>query len=406
MSETTGVVYICTGKYQDLLGNSLNSLRKTNPHAAFHVLCDRPLSVPYTWIPSLTGKASRHIKTRLPHHTPFQLNLFVDTDTAFGEPMDIGGLLGDADLAMGLDADPKLERGAKVFLRYPGFTSPEEVEETLQTCGPDFPFYNSGVIIWRQTEKVREFFDAWHSEWLKNQRADQLALARAIKKSDIRIRTLGRRYNFPVLSPDLVHDKAIYHLIFKERIAREVGLWDPNFEGLMDPLLSGILSDGPRAENLYLYMGQGIFSDPTSSTLVVCPDRDQHFWRYCSRGNCRFVVDSDSSDIEISADTLAHGFSSKVGTWMGGGTIPEKIDRPFDYVIVNGPKGYDANCPGREIPVAWAQKLARKAVFVFDYNRNWEKRVCERYLGEADFVLPSVGRGDAELAVFFREALS
>jgi hypothetical protein len=401
MNRPSGVLYICTGPYQDMLKNSLNSLERTNPNLDFHVLSDRPLSVPYTWVPSFTGKSSRRIKTGLFEVTPFELTLFVDTDTVFGEAIDIADLLGDADLAMGLDADPLLGKGARTFLNYQGFTSPEEAEETLNLCGESFPFYNSGVMIWRQTERVRAFFERWHSEWLKYQRADQLALARALALSqpELNVRKLPQRYNFPVLSPKLTRDKAIYHLIFKERIAKETGLWEPEFD-LVDPELTKIARHGARSENQYLHIGQMIYNDPGASSLIICPNKEEYFWRYCADQNCKFVVQADSSRGEIADDTCVYKFESKVGEWTEHVAIPEQIDQAFDYVIINGPEGFNANCPGREIPVSWASRLARKAVFVFDYNRNWERQICDRHLGDPHHVIAPEGKANAELAVF------
>ncbi|WP_240963789.1 putative nucleotide-diphospho-sugar transferase [Luteolibacter luteus] len=358
--------------------------------------------MPYTWIPSWSGKESRQAKTRLFEYTPFDLTLFVDTDTVFGEAIDMEELLGDADLAMGLDADPQLGRGARVFLKYPGFTSAAEVDETLNLCGETFPFFNSGVMVWRQTEKTRAFFERWHLEWCKYRRADQLALARALCSTNIRVKALDKRFNFPVLSKDLVYDKAIYHLIFKERIAKEVGLWRPEFDGLMDAALSKILSNGVRAENHYLHIGQTIYNDPGSSTLVVCPAGDEAFWSYCADGNCVFVTEGGGSAGGDGNESHQYDFKSKVGEWLSTVEVPAGIDRSFDYVIISGPKGFNSDCPGREIPVAWASKLAKKGVFVFDYNRQWERQVCDRYLGAPHYVVPPVGRGDAELAVFHR----
>ena len=383
-----------------MLKNSLRSLEETNEDLDFHVLSDRPLTVPYTWIPSLTGKASRLVKTCLFEFTPFELTLFVDTDTVFGETINIEGLLGDADLAMGLDADPKLIDGAKAFLKHADFTSKDEVEETLDLCGPSFPFFNSGVIVWRQTEKVRAFFKRWHSEWLKYKRADQLALARALSGNEIQVRTLPRRFNFPVLSQNLTHDKAIYHLIYKERIAREVGLWEPEFDNLAHPALSEALKKGTRAENQYLHIGQKIYNNPEASSLIVCPNGDEYFWQYCSPENVKFVVE-DGDPIEgYNHNKCIYKFDSKVGEWAEHADIPLQINQPFDYVIVNGPKGLESHCPGREIPIIWASKLAKKEIFVFDYNRDWERQICLRHLGKPKYVVSSKGEGDGELAVF------
>lgn len=76
------------------------------------------------------------------------------------------------------------------------------------------------------------------------------------------------------------------------------------------------------------------------------------------------------------------------------------IDKPWDFVIVDGPDGFDRSSPGRQIPVAWATRLARRAVYVHDYERKWETAVCEKYLGKPSEVVGAQGRNDRCLGVF------
>lgn len=398
--QSGGVLYLCTGNYHDMLNNSISSLRESNPSLPYHVLADRALSIPFSWIPPLKGKASRHIKTNLFHYSPYDLTLFVDTDTVIAKAVDLENILGDADVAMALDADPRIGRGAQVFLNYPGFTTPDEVEETLNLCGTDFPFYNSGVMIWRQSEKMESFFNRWHEEWRKYGRADQLALARALFKIAPTVKRLDSKFNYPVLTNNFDRDKVIYHLIHKEKMAKEVGLWNPGMKNLVEPDVEDTLRMGNRSEEHYLLIAHEIFNDINSSALVICPDDDKLFWRNCSRGNCTFVVDHRRASIDEDEFSIAFRFTSSVGNWVGKIDVPDEIRNGYDYVIVNGPAGFDRGSPGREIPIAWAASLARKKAFVFDYNREWEREVCDRYLGTPIAVVPAVGRGNADLAIF------
>lgn len=399
-SGSEGVVYLCTGSYSDMLTNSINSLIGKNPQLPFHVLSDRPLSVDFTWIASLTGKASRQIKTNLHKYSPFDITLFCDSDTVFGEKVDLDELLEGSDLAMAFDADPQVGRGARVFLKYQDFTSEAEVEETLSLCGEDYPFYNSGVMIWRKSEKTREFFERWHMEWLKYRRADQLALARALCVSDVNVKTLPQKYNFPVMSDKLQRNKAIYHLIFKEGIAKEVGLWNLGGLDLRNPVLVESLRNGTRAENQYLRIGFDVYNDVGAKMLVVCPKGDECFWDYVSRGSSRFVVSGSNNPIIGGDRFIGCDFNSKVGEWIESVELPQGSESSYDYVVINGPSGFNSDCPGRQIPIAWASVLATKKVYVFDYNREWEQLVCQHYLGLPEMVVDPVGKGNAKMAVF------
>ena len=401
MGAPVGALYVCTRQNQDLLNNSLSSLSVSNPSVPFHVVSDRALTVPFSWVPSLTRKSYRHIKTSLFHFTPYDLTMFLDTDTVIAESINIRDILGNADLAVSLDADPKVGRGVGVFLRHPGLTTVEEAEETLATCGPDFPFYNSGVMIWRQSKKMEFFFDRWNAEWRKYERGDQLALARTLCGMNLTIKRLPKRFNYPVLSHDVPRGKAIYHLIHKEKMARKVGLWNPLLKSINEPDVEDTLRMGLRSEEHYILIAQEMLKNP-SSALVVCPGDDKLYWMYCARGNCKFVVDYRQASTEEDENSLAFKFTSSVGKWADEINIPDEIRGGYDYVIVNGPAGFSHDCPGREIPIAWASSLAKKKVFVFDYNRRWERELCDRYLGSPLIVLPAGDRGNAELAIFQR----
>lgn len=54
---------------------------------------------------------------------------------------------------------------------------------------------------------------------------------------------------------------------------------------------------------------------------------------------------------------------------------------PFDIIIIDGPTGFDDNCPGRMLPLYWAKKyLSNKntLIYVDDCNRLLEKK-CINY---------------------------
>ncbi len=60
------------------------------------------------------------------------------------------------------------------------------------------PYWNSGVIFWRQGEAMRRVFAAWADEWLRFAQWDeQLALMRAVYNNPVRLMVLPVGWNAP-----------------------------------------------------------------------------------------------------------------------------------------------------------------------------------------------------------------
>jgi len=118
----TGVLLLCTGKRGDLVRNCIRSLRESNPALPFHLLADRPYDLPFQWVKSWTGKASRRIKTQLHKYTPYDVTLFADDDTVFAKPIDLRAMLGESDMAFALDVLPTLEQ-ANCMVKWPHHVS-------------------------------------------------------------------------------------------------------------------------------------------------------------------------------------------------------------------------------------------------------------------------------------------
>lgn len=140
--------------------------------------------------------ASRFVKTRLQRLTPYRESLFLDADILPLQP--IAGLwefLSQDDLAMALDRLPLVGLCDHVDV--------EEKKYTLRTLSRDLSHFNSGVILWRGTPKTQLLFQAWHEEWKKFQKQDQMALARAIHQTQISVTKLPRRYNISPIDSGL-----------------------------------------------------------------------------------------------------------------------------------------------------------------------------------------------------------
>jgi len=86
---------------------------------------------------------------------------------------------------------------------------------------------------------------------------------------------------------------------------------------------------------------------------------------------------------------------SKVRNWESDlesqamDTMPPEVARTdYDVVLIAGPKGHSQSSPGRVSSILWAKRLLKKEgiIFLNDYERELEKEVSLRALGEPDEV--------------------
>ena len=64
--------------------------------------------------------------------------------------------------------------------------------------------------------------------------------------------------------------------------------------------------------------------------------------------------------------------------------IPQKIldNAPYDIILIDGPNGFDDNCPGRLLPIYWSSKyLSKKSTIIYidDATRQLEKKCINKY---------------------------
>lgn len=158
---------------------------------------------------------------------------------------------------------------------------------------------------------------------------------------------------------------------------------------------------GLMARNQYRHIAARLLAEP-GSLLVFGLGHDSALWSRCASERAAFVED-DLRFLElapVAASVLLFDFSSRVGAWCAVPEIPPLIDRSWDYVLVDGPRGYSRSCPGRQIPIAWASRLACRSIFVHDSERPWESEVCSRVLGRPDKRLKNITGRRGDLAIF------
>ncbi len=207
-----GVIYCATTQAIYLEASLISAcvLRHLNPGLPITIICDRLLETTLplkdydiTAIEGISGKGtflSRNLKTQLAHLSPYEETLYIDSDILpLKSIAPIWDYLNHADMAMALDRLPTVAQCDHIAV--------EERDYTLQSLPGTTPQFNSGVMLWRKNLATETLFLQWQQEWHRFQKHDQLALVRAIARSQVSMARLPVNYNIspidsaPVLLP-------------------------------------------------------------------------------------------------------------------------------------------------------------------------------------------------------------
>ena len=208
--QNRGVIYCATSQivYLESALISAIALRQLNPELPITLVCDQLLTallpldkygitlLPVALSPKSDTFRSRDLKTRLANISPYPETLYLDADILPIRPLtQIWDYLDKGDMAMVLDRQPTIEHCDHI--------ASCEKTYTLNLLPPQTPQYNSGVMLWRQCEATQTLFTQWQQEWRRFQRHDQLALVRAIAKSQTPIVHLPRHYNLSPIDAEI-----------------------------------------------------------------------------------------------------------------------------------------------------------------------------------------------------------
>jgi hypothetical protein len=204
MDANRGAVFCATGSFNYLEAALISSLalRKHEPTLPITLLSNiaglEALDLEGTGIairqiapelsPGSEAFASRWIKTQLASLSPYRVSLYVDADMLTMQPL--------GQLWQALDQFPiGLVPDRLPLVSQCDHVAAEEKVMTLATLGGDATHFNSGLILWRSSEEARNLFAHWHQQWCHFERHDQLALARAIHRSGVNVKSLPSSYN-------------------------------------------------------------------------------------------------------------------------------------------------------------------------------------------------------------------
>lgn len=156
----------------------------------FETFADFNIDVEVKQINMVSPYASRLIKTQVGLFSNFSESLFIDTDTVILKPIDDIWEITDG-IAMAIEQ----ETIAAAIQRVKTPRLMRDVATVTNLCELEQPYFNSGVIVWKDSEETRFFFRTWFSEWLLFQSEDQWPLVRTITKTGIKPDILDRKYN-------------------------------------------------------------------------------------------------------------------------------------------------------------------------------------------------------------------
>ena len=137
---------------------------------------------------------------------PYDINLYVDADTHFIQPIESSFFdLDQYDICL---TEENLTIGQLYNKKFAGWEiNIIERDTTIQELGTaDLPFINSGVMFFRSNRRTAKLFSDWHTEWMRFQEWDeQLALMRAIRKQpELKVKYLSPIWNDPALHDDTI----------------------------------------------------------------------------------------------------------------------------------------------------------------------------------------------------------
>jgi len=203
--DERGVLYLALGDaHRGLAAASIACLRRYGYHGAVRVVTDQP-----DWLPTELhcetvqvphagdGLASRHYKTQLLRFA-FDSTLFLDADAVpIGDITDIWKFLDDCDIAMAADVHSTIGETVAMNRHRDWWRElwGDEYRLMIRLGLTSYPYFNSGVMLFRRTSGVEELFSAWHQEWQRYRTRDQMALVRAAALKATAVRTLPEIWN-------------------------------------------------------------------------------------------------------------------------------------------------------------------------------------------------------------------
>jgi len=382
-----GVLILSTGsKRRQWLWNAIASIRRNAPDLGIHILSDVPVDVPFTWIDPMLSRDSRWYKTQMHRMTPFDgITLVMDDDAVLHKPLPpLKTLLAGKDCALVRDSWwPTIGEAIDSSKTHPNWTSDADRQDTERVCRRDEPHHNSGVFLFRRTEAVATLMERWRLEWMRNQRCDQLPLCRALATTKTDVTTLPKAYNWITSKWGKKGKPYFFHFTHKDHMEWYYKKHYPKADKhALYRAYSHAVDNGQWDRRQYEAVGKLIHSQAPCRLLVWGCGHDSDLWNRLNAHGRTIFVETDPRWAKI-----ARGLGCEVVEWepdtMRGVPAAEgavsPVDGDWDVIIIDGPPGHSADCPGRELPIRWASETTA-TVILHDVQRPWERWCIERYM--------------------------
>jgi glycosyltransferase involved in cell wall biosynthesis len=246
-----GVIYCATNHYLYLeaaLISALN-LRKIEPNLPITIVSDFPelksIIPSHYQINSKFVKSAQNspfisplIKLNLWMYSDYDETLFLDAHTLPIKPLtQIWNYLWQRDLSLVVNFQQTISDCNDI--------SQVEREYTAILCTNTTPLLNYGAVLWRKGTENQRLFETWKQEWLRFEQQDQLALVRAVKKTQTRIVELPKSYNFPLVdlrsAPEQINRIHLLHccgsLVLNGKFQQIANQLDPEITQVVSSML-------------------------------------------------------------------------------------------------------------------------------------------------------------------------
>lgn len=147
------------------------------------------------------------IKPLLYSYSEYDLNLYLDADTLFVQPIEEGfSYLAKNDLVVTEEKLTLKQLYNKHLAGWELNLLERDVTIAELDNNANQKFINSGVFFFKQSDKIKKLFNDWRLEWLRFQEWDeQLALMRSIHKHpEVKIKKLPVEWNDPSINDNSI----------------------------------------------------------------------------------------------------------------------------------------------------------------------------------------------------------
>lgn len=192
-----GVYYVAYGEQaRDCATKAIRSLQQWMPTLPAALVSDEPLGPENVFVRhNDMDIGGRHVKTKIYDLAPvdWEYVLYLDADTEVVAPIDflVNVLVSGWELV--ICTNPAQYHLAREMRRP---DNQGEIDETFDILGSDEILQlNGGVFGFRRCDRVKRFFDRWHTEWMRYGKRDQAALDRALYAEPLRVYVVGQEWN-------------------------------------------------------------------------------------------------------------------------------------------------------------------------------------------------------------------